>query len=173
LRNQWFNLGRIGKAKGLKGEFVVTGRSDPLPPRLKTVGIGATPPGQIYQVASTRWQGSVPVLGLSEITDRDTAEKLRGSELWTSRDQVPLDAAKEYFWSDLIGLPVVDCDGKDVGTIESFENYGSSDIVNIKNLERRLALPLVSAYFDMDFREDSPVKLIVSLDLFDETWEDA
>ena len=60
------------------------------------------------------------------------------------RDSLPALPAGEYYWHDLIDLPVVDEAGAAVGTVVSVENYGASDVLEIA-LEggRRVLLPLV------------------------------
>ena len=67
----------------------------------------------------------------AEVTDRNMAEALRGTELTVPRaDLPPLDAG-EYYHADLIGLAVVAPDGAPLGTIIAIPNYGAGDLLEI------------------------------------------
>ena len=60
--------------------------------------------------------------------DRTAAEALRGTELYIDRDTLPDLTANEYYQADLIGFTVMR-DGKKVGTIACFQNFGAGDII--------------------------------------------
>lgn len=65
------------------------------------------------------------------VRDRDQAEALKGIELHITRDQLP-DLDEGHYHEDLIGMICVDMDGTEVGVVQSVENYGASDLLNIK-----------------------------------------
>lgn len=67
------------------------------------------------------------------ITDRNAAEALRGTKLFIDRDRLPDDEDGDGFYvEDLKGLRVVNRDGKEIGTIAGVENFGASDLIDIK-----------------------------------------
>lgn len=66
------------------------------------------------------------------ITDRNNAELLRGTQLYIERDGMPEADDGEYYIEDLKGLKVIDKDGKDIGVVLSVQNYGASDLLDIK-----------------------------------------
>ncbi len=68
----------------------------------------------------------------AEIPDRTAAEKLRGTALTVSRDTLPPLADGEYYFSDLIGLAVVTDGGEPVGTVIDVQNFGATDVVEIR-----------------------------------------
>ena len=65
----------------------------------------------------------------AEITGRDAAEKLRGTVLSISRDNLPALEAGEYYHADLIGLAVVTDTGDIVGRSIAVHNFGATDII--------------------------------------------
>ena len=66
--------------------------------------------------------------------DRTSAEVLRGTELFVERDDLPQTGANEYYQTDLIGFDVVR-DGKKIGIVDCFQNYGAGDIIQLDNGE--------------------------------------
>jgi len=66
------------------------------------------------------------------ITDRNAAEDLRGTELYINQTALPEINADEFYYSDLIGLPTFDKNGIEIGEIIAVENFGASDLIDIK-----------------------------------------
>lgn len=73
------------------------------------------------------------------------AEKLRGTQLYIDRDALPDAEDGEYYIEDLKGMKVVDESGKDIGTVIGVENFGASDLIDIK--------PATGASFYLPFDE--------------------
>lgn len=67
-----------------------------------------------------------------EVTDRNAAEKLRGTALTVPRSAMPALAEGEYYHADLLGLPVVSTDGVSIGTCVAIENFGAGDVIEIE-----------------------------------------
>jgi 16S rRNA processing protein RimM len=57
---------------------------------------------------------------------------LRGTQLYIDRDQLPDTDDGEYYIEDLIGLKVVDGQGTDIGEVIAVDNFGASDLLDIK-----------------------------------------
>ncbi len=89
-------------------------------------------------------QGAVALF--AEVGDRTAAEALRGTLLTVPRESLPELPEGEYYWHDLVGLPVVDETGLAVGTVRAVENFGATDILDI-NCEdgKQVLVPLVPA----------------------------
>ncbi len=68
----------------------------------------------------------------AESTDRNTAEKLRGTALTVPRSALPPLAPGEYYYADLIGLPAVSTTGEDLGHCIAVENFGAGDVLEIE-----------------------------------------
>lgn len=66
------------------------------------------------------------------VSDRNEAERLRGTKLYVDRDVLPDTDDGEYYIEDLKGLKVVDQNGKEIGVALSVENFGASDLLDIK-----------------------------------------
>ena len=68
----------------------------------------------------------------AESTDRNTAEKLRGTTLSVPRSTLPPLAPGEYYHADVIGLPAVSTSGEALGTVIAIDNFGAGDVLEIE-----------------------------------------
>ena len=79
----------------------------------------------------------------AEVSDRNAAEALRGTELTVPRDALPPLAEGEYYHTDLIGLPCASTDGADLGTCVTVENFGAGDVLEIERPDgKRFMVPM-------------------------------
>lgn len=78
-----------------------------------------------------------------EISDRNVAESLRGTELTVPRSALPPLEEGEYYHADLIGLTVISVSGQDIGTCVAVENFGAGDVVEIERPDgKRFMVPM-------------------------------
>jgi 16S rRNA processing protein RimM len=99
-------VGTITKAHGLRGEVAVQVRSDN--PDRFTVGSNMLlPDGRALTVASVHQHGKVLLVGFAEVTDRTSAETLRGTDLSVPESWLPELADGEYWPFQLEGCEVV------------------------------------------------------------------
>ena len=75
---------------------------------------------------------NVIIAHVNGFDDKTSAESLRGVELFVDRDTLPEPKDNEYYQSDLIGFSVIR-DGKKIGVIECFQNFGAGDIIETEN----------------------------------------
>ncbi len=79
---------------------------------------------------------------IENISDRTEAEKLRGTLLYIDENDLPEPDDGEFYITDLIGLLCIDNTGKEIGTVIAVENFGASDLLEIKpNGEESFYLP--------------------------------
>jgi 16S rRNA processing protein RimM len=79
----------------------------------------------------------------AEVTDRTTAEKLRGTALTVPRSTLPPLGEGEYYHADLIGLPAVSTTGEALGTCVAVENFGAGDVLEIERPDgKRFMVPM-------------------------------
>ena len=72
------------------------------------------------------------VARFAEVTDRNAAEKLRGTVLTIPVSALPELDEGEYYHADLLGLPAHSESGETLGTICAVENYGAQDVLEIE-----------------------------------------
>lgn len=99
-----------------------------------------------FDVTACSRKGDFVLAQIKGITDRTTAEKLKGISLYVDRSQLP--AEKDgFYYCDLIGMTVLE-QGQKFGTVLSVQNYGAGDILEIKTIKgRTFAFPFSKATF--------------------------
>ncbi|MBX7534087.1 ribosome maturation factor RimM [Qipengyuania sp. GH1] len=79
----------------------------------------------------------------AEVADRTAAEKLRGTVLTVSRDALPELEEGEFYYSDLLGLPVMTDKGEAIGRVCAVENFGATEIIEIEQPDgKKFMVPL-------------------------------
>jgi 16S rRNA processing protein RimM len=86
------------------------------------------------------------------ITDRTEAEKLRGTNLYIDKSALPETDDGEFYIGDLIGLPCLDNDGEKIGAVIGVENFGASDLLDIK--------PSTGESFYLPFTDDTVLEIL-------------
>ena len=137
-------LAAVAGAHGVKGELrlklFAEGLDSLKAPEMLFVG------GQPAKLISIRDGGKVAVARFEGVNDRGAAEKLRGTLIEVERDQLPSLDDGEFYFSDLIDLPVIDDAGEAIGHVVGVENFGASDIVEIEKPNgKRFMVPLIEA----------------------------
>ena len=123
-------LGVIIGAQGLKGEVRVKTFTE-APERLDAYGPLHDKNGRMLHVASIRAGKDEAIVSFGEVCDRNAAEKLKGVELFVSRDRLPAPEAEEFYHADLVGLRAEDSEGRSIGVVRAIHNVGAGDVIEI------------------------------------------
>ena len=89
---------------------------------------------------------------LATVDTRDAALALRGAEIGVPREAMPALAGGAVYWSDLIGLAVVNRAGVALGQVAEVHEYGAHPVLRVApgpdegRVER--LIPLVAAHVD-------------------------
>jgi 16S rRNA processing protein RimM len=138
-------VGAIAGAFGVKGEV-----------RLKSFcaqpeAIAAYAPlwtedgSRSFSVKLTRGSGAGLTARLSGVATKEEADALRGVELYADRDKLPNLPNDEFYYTDLIGLEVLDTQGTFLGRVRAVHNHGAGDILEILGPGKSLLLPFTKA----------------------------
>jgi len=108
----------------------------------------ATSPG-LLRVRQWRHQGPRLVAQLADVDTRDGAEALRGTILFIERRDLPPIGGDDWYWHDLIGLAVVNRDGRHLGTVRGLLDAGVHDVLEIKRggAQPDLLVPFVPGHY--------------------------
>ena len=88
--------------------------------------------GGALTLKSARPGGNGTIARFAEVTDRNAAEALRGTELTVPRSALPPLEPGEYYHSDLIGLAAVSTTGETLGRVVLIEDFGAGDVIEIE-----------------------------------------
>lgn len=120
-------VGRIAKPHGIRGEVIVHLVTNRPEQRLAPGAVLSSESGDL-KVAAARSHQSRWIVSFVGVTDRNEAERLRGTVLTAER--LETDADSDVLWvHDLIGAEVVDTLGHVHGRVESVEANPASDLL--------------------------------------------
>ena len=124
-------LARIGAPHGVRGEVRVKSFTDD-PLSFSSYGPLHAVDGTLFVVIDARMAKSVVIVRFKNITTREAAEALNGTELFADRSTLPqVEDDDEFYTDDLTGLTVLDQDGNRFGTVRAMHDFGAGDIVEI------------------------------------------
>ena len=93
-----------------------------------------------------------PVAKLAGIGDRDAADALRGAQVAVTREDLGEAEEGTLYWVDLVGLEVVDEEGRRLGEVEGLFETGETSVLVVKGVKERL-IPFVPQYVKSVDRE--------------------
>lgn len=124
-------LAAIIGAQGLKGAVKVKLFTE-TPGALSRYGVLKDRHGKRFEVTAIRpAKDGEAVISFSGVETRDSAEALKGTELFIERHQLPATGEEEFYHADLIGLEAQDSEGRSLGKVAAIHNYGASDVIEI------------------------------------------
>ncbi|MEO6885587.1 MAG: ribosome maturation factor RimM [Jatrophihabitantaceae bacterium] len=134
-------VGRIGPARGIKGEVFVQPWTDDPEDRFAAGSVLSTEPAERgpLTVASVNINGPKLVVHFVGVDDRNAAESLRGIQLVIPASERPqIDDPDEFYASDLIGLPARTILGRELGPVQDVLDIAGSDylVLNVDGVER-------------------------------------
>ena len=125
--------GRASGARGLKGEVrVKTFTEDPL--SFGAYGALEDKAGKrTFEIENVTPAKDGVIARIRDITSREAAEALKGTEFYVSRDRLPETAEDgEYYLADLVGLVAVSADGAALGQVMAVQNFGAGDLLEVR-----------------------------------------
>jgi 16S rRNA processing protein RimM len=140
-------VGVVGRAHGLRGEVTVELRTDE-PNRRFAPGrqLRAEDSARLFTVVAAREHSGRLLVTFDELTDRTSADTVRGTRLVAdvASDERPA-AAEEFYDRQLIGLRVRRGDGADVGRVTAVLHLPLQDVLEIDGAHGRHLVPFVAA----------------------------
>ena len=153
-------IGRIAGVHGIKGSLKIFSYAETLAGVQEDESILIRHPSgdkRIYRINWIRPHKKGFLLNFREVTDRDHAEELVGSELLINKHDLPVLEDGDYYWFDLIGMSVYDDENRFIGRLESIIETGSNDVYVVKdeNGTETLIPALVSVVLDVDVKNQT------------------
>lgn len=94
---------------------------------------------------------------VKDVIDRNAAEKLRDTRLYINRESLPETDDGEFYVEDMIGMKVKNSAGHDIGVVIGVDNFGASDLLDIKPIGG-------GASFYLPFTDDAVLNVDVDTD---------
>ncbi len=130
-------MGKISGQHGIKGWIRVHSYTRPLEQILEYDRwlLAAHPDSDAWQsvtLTEVRWQAKKLLAKLDGVDDRNAADSLAGKWIAVHSSQLAQLPKGEYYWSDLIGLLVVNQDGVELGMVEHLVETGANDVLAVR-----------------------------------------
>ena len=142
-------LAAVAGAHGVKGEVRLKLFADSIDSlkRHENLNVGGTD----RRLIAVRKSGNAIIAHIDGISDRSSAEALRGELVEINRSDLPPLGDGEYYHADLIGLLANDRDGRPIGSVVAIENYGAGDLLEIEDAEgKRSLIPFRPGVADLE-----------------------
>lgn len=141
-------MGRVASAHGLRGWVKIQPFTEYVDSLLayRTWWIGHEHgPWREVEVKQCEAHHKTLAALLPDCTDRTAAEKLKGLLIAVPRSSLPKQDKDEYYWSDLIGLAVVDEAGVPLGTVANLLETGANQVLSVTGDSGEILIPFVAS----------------------------
>ena len=102
------------------------------------------------ELVEGKLQGKGLIASLKGFTDCDQAKQLNGAVITVPEQALPVTGKDEYYWSQLVGLNVVNLQGINLGRVKSLFETGANDVMIVKGDEEHLIPFTRYAVIDVD-----------------------
>lgn len=164
-------IGRIAKAHGVTGELVVEVRTDDPEARFAVgsrIRLKDRRRGSVREVdlESVRPHGGRLLVRLDGVTDRDSAQRLRGGLFVVdSAELPPISDPDEFYDHQLEGLQVRTTDGDAVGVVAEVLHTPAGELLSVRaESGAEILVPFVSAIVTSVSLGNSPEEGVVVID---------
>lgn len=140
-------MGRVVAAQGLLGWVKVQAFTEHLDTLIDydTWQMGNdTHPWREFKVLECKLHTKVLVAKLEGIADRTAAENCKGLLIAVPRISLPKQGDDEYYWSDLIGMSVINLEGEQLGRVDNLLDMGANDILCVHGDKGEILIPFLA-----------------------------
>ncbi|MDH3326479.1 MAG: ribosome maturation factor RimM [Gammaproteobacteria bacterium] len=150
-------LGVINGVFGIKGWVKVYSSTDPIENILeyKTWRLKQKNQEVVVKLADGRRHGKGIVAKFEGYDDRNAAETLLKAEINVSVGELPKLSEGEYYWRDLVGLEVINMDGKSYGLIDYMMPTVANDVMVIKSGDAERLIPFIQGVYVLNVDLDA------------------
>lgn len=134
-------IGKLGKTHGVKGWLRLHSNTRPTEAMLNYS------PWYI-QNDESKWQklvvneirphGKIFIVNIEGVENPEVAKQYTGKDIATIYSQLPKSKKDEYYWTDLEGMTVVNCENVELGTIDHLMETGANDVMVVIGKKRHL-----------------------------------
>jgi 16S rRNA processing protein RimM len=156
-------IGKVTKAHGVLGALKVFAYGETFARVEAGQRLFAMESGGQRQLtlAGLRAQNRGWIVEFEEVSGREQAEALTGSEIFIERDLLAVLPEGEYYHFQLIGLSVETKDGRSLGTLTAVLETGSNDVYVVEGGGKEVLVPAIEEVVsEVDLRSG---KIIVDL----------
>lgn len=145
-------LGYMAGAYGVRGWVKVRSHTEPKDNILRYAPWRVEHQGEQrdFKVLVGRVQGGFVIAQLDGLDVREEAMALAGAAITVARKILPPLPEGEYYWTDLIGLKVVNQDGVDFGKITRLFETGANDVLVAEASDHERFIPFCPGMYVLE-----------------------
>ena len=139
----YITIGKIASSFGVNGWVKISTYTEYGPDILSYSPWYLSKNGKDWKVADIeegKQMGDGIIAKFAGIDSPEDVRLLTGSSIAIKRSQLPKLSQNEFYWSDLIGLTVINHDGTVLGKVVYLMETGSNDVIVVKG-EKEHAIP--------------------------------
>lgn len=145
--DQFILIGRVAKAHGLKGEVKFhpfSGEADNINQYRRLVLVNKTGRKSLpLDIKKSRVAGKAAIIHIDGIESREKAEEIYGMGVLIYKEDLPNLDKNEFYYHDLIGLPVQTTDGTLLGKVIRIFSNGAQEVMEIRKSGHHHLIPVV------------------------------
>jgi len=156
MSDEFIRIGKILKSQGNRGAVKVLPLTD-FPERfrdMKQVRVKLQDSRPVYTIEEIKPHGKFLTIKFKEIVDMNAADKLRGSYLEVTRQEVVPLQDDCYYIFDIVGMSVFDQNETFLGRVTDVLQTGANDVYVVETGGRPLLIPaLKQVVREVDLQE--------------------
>lgn len=155
-------VGKITGTFGVKGWMKVFSFTEPRKNILAYSPLYLSQKGKWVEakLIAGRVQGKGIVISLDKVDDPDQVVALIGTELAITKKQLKPLLKDEYYWSELVGLTVINQQGERLGEVDSLLETGANDVLVVKDKDQKTQCLVPFVMGDIVEKVDTNEKII-------------
>ena len=139
-------IGKIVAPHGVRGDIRILPLTEK-PEQFLDLDYLLLQDGRKLTIKHARFHKRMVLVTTEEIKSMNEAELLRDQEVLIKAEDLPELEEGQFYVADLIGLPVFDTEGKQIGTFKDSLSTGSNDVyVIVVPGEKDILLPALKIY---------------------------
>lgn len=117
-------------------------------------------PWRKVEVLEANVHGKILIAKLPGIVDRTAAEQCKGLLVAVHRDSLPKHEEGDYYWSDLIGMQVVNLADEPLGIVDTLLETGANDVLSVRDANgKEILIPFIKSVIQQVSVEDKVIRV--------------
>ena len=144
MSDDFIVIGRVTRTHGVHGEVRVhpyTNEADSLGQYDRLYFQVPNEEREIYRIDGFRPHKNFALLKINGVHGKESAQRFLGAEILIKRDWMPPLEPDEYYWTDLVGLKIIDQEGRDLGYVKRLQSTGADDLLVFERDQEEYYLP--------------------------------
>jgi len=83
------------------------------------------------------------VAKIQSVDDIDSIKLYGQKDIYVLKSELPELEENQAYWFELEGMKVVNLEDECLGSVQAVNNYGASDILEVKSLNKKILIPFI------------------------------